>query len=306
MVAATSLGLLYMAQAGAPAIYLVVNALALLMGAAAVGLRWMSGRDADLPGQVNLILGLTLLATALFGTQADGAARWVRVGGLSVQTSLIVLPPMLVAFARRRDSHATLGMVIAALALAIQPDRAMAGILASALAVLAVFSRDPRVLVPFLSAATAFGATLLRPDTLPAVPYVDQVLFTAFGVGVFAGIAVLGGAFLLIVPSVLGWKADRHTPEPHIIFGVVWLGTIVASAVGNYPTPVVGYGGSAVLGYALSLALLPPLRHHAQAGVRPGDAHAAVAKIDGDMRLGIGGWSSWRRALALLQQRVRS
>jgi hypothetical protein len=32
---------------------------------------------------------------------------------------------------------------------------------------------------------------------------------------------------------------------------------VAAAALGNYPTPLVGYGGSAVLGYLLSVALLP-------------------------------------------------
>jgi cell division protein FtsW (lipid II flippase) len=31
---------------------------------------------------------------------------------------------------------------------------------------------------------------------------------------------------------------------------------IAAAAIGNYPTPLVGYGGSAILGYLLSAALL--------------------------------------------------
>jgi len=41
------------------------------------------------------------------------------------------------------------------------------------------------------------------------------------------------------------------------VFGVAWLGMVVAAALGNYPTPLVGYGGSAILGYALSLSFLP-------------------------------------------------
>ena len=32
---------------------------------------------------------------------------------------------------------------------------------------------------------------------------------------------------------------------------------VAAAALGNYPTPLVGHGGAAVLGYLLSVALLP-------------------------------------------------
>lgn len=41
----------------------------------------------------------------------------------------------------------------------------------------------------------------------------------------------------------------------------------MAAALGNYPTPIVGYGGSAIIGYVLSLLALPK-----RAG-----AHARVA-----------------------------
>ena len=32
---------------------------------------------------------------------------------------------------------------------------------------------------------------------------------------------------------------------------------LLASALGNYPTPLLGYGGSGILGYLLCLAALP-------------------------------------------------
>ena len=284
---ATGLGMLYLALAGAPAIYLVVNGLALVMGLAVVGLAWTVGWDRHLPGGAVLVLGVALLATALFGLSVDGAARWVRVGAVSVQVSLVVLPAMLVSFARHRTRYSTLGIVLAALALALQPDRAMAGVLASALAVLAVCTRDPRVLPAVVSAATGFAATLLHPDDLPGVPYVDQILYTSFDVGLVAGLAVTGGALLLVVPAVLGWRYDPDHREAYAMVGVIWLGTVVAAALGNYPTPVVGYGGSAILGYSMCLSLIPPKLLPSAAAARAEDAASANGDISRDLRLGV-------------------
>jgi hypothetical protein len=285
LLGATGLGMLYLALAGAPANYLVVNALALVMGLAAVGLAWTAGQDRQLPGKAVLILGVALLATALFGLSVDGAARWVRVGGLGVQVSLVVLPAMLVSFARLRTPYSTLGMILAALALALQPDRAMAGVLASALAVLAYSTRDPRVVLALVSAGTGFVATMLRPDHLPTAPYVDQILFTSFDVGVLAGLAVTGGAFLLLVPAMLGWRYDPDHRDAYVVFGVVWLATIVAAALGNYPTPVVGFGGSAILGYSLGLSLIPPKLLPSTAGARIENVASATGDTGGDLRL---------------------
>lgn len=288
-VAATGLGLAYMSAAGAPALYLAINVLALLMGLALYGLlRTHAGEAPALPGGVTLAFGAVLLATTLFGVSVEGASRWIRIAGLSVQISLVLLPTMLVAFARRRDLLSTLGVILGAVALALQPDRAMAGVLASALAVLAVRRRDLWVGSALGIAATGFAVTLLRPDTLPAVPYVDRILYTAFEVHVMAGLAVVCGALLLALPAIPGRKLGSENGDAFAVFGTLWLGIVVAAAAGNYPTPLVGYGGSAVVGYVLSLAFLPgPVRSTAAAHSRARDEQPAEKATVLDLRVGI-------------------
>lgn len=285
--AATGLGLVYMAAAGAPAIYLAVNALALVMGLAIVALMQSSGQAPRLPSGVAVALGGLLLATALFGS-VEGASRWIRIGGLSLQISLIVLPAMLVAFAERRDFYATIGVVLAAVALALQPDRAMAGVLVSALAVLALNRQDRWVVSTLLVAVVGFAITLTRPDSLPAVPYVDQILYTAFRVHALAGVAVVGGALLLIVPATAGRRLDPENRDVYAVFGAAWLSMVVAALLGNYPTPLVGYGGSAILGYAFSLSFMPREVRSA-AAVRERAEGATRGGRDGvsDLRIGV-------------------
>ena len=287
-VAATGLGLLYMAAAGAPTIYLAVNALSLVLGLALFALIRPTALTSRLSGGVLVVLGGLLLATALFGASVDGASRWVRVAGLSIQISLVVLPAMLVAFARGRDLVGTIGMILAAVALALQPDRAMAGVLVAALAVLAMYRPDRWVVSTLVVAVAAFTTTLLRPDSLPAVPYVDQILYTSFQVHALAGFAVVGGALLLILPAVLGQQMDLENREVQAVFGTLWLGMVVAAALGNYPTPVVGYGGSAILGYALSLSFMPGnVRSAAVAGKRVKDAAPTDTTRHPDLRVGV-------------------
>ncbi len=256
-ITATGLGLLYMAAAGAPTIYLAVNALSLVMGLALIAVIPSGVIKSRFSGSLVVLLGGLLLATALFGVSVEGASRWIRVAGLSLQISLVVLPAMVVAFARGRGLLATIGMILAAVALALQPDRAMAGVLVAALAVLAIFRPDRRVVSTLGVAVVGFVTALMRPDSLPAVPYVDQILRTSFEVHPLAGTAVLGGALLLIVPAVAGQWMDPENREVHVVFGAMWLGIVIAAALGNYPTPLVGYGGSAILGYALSLSFMP-------------------------------------------------
>jgi hypothetical protein len=170
---------------------------------------------------------------------------------------------MIVAFARSRGALSVAAMAVAAGALALQPDRAMAGMLAAGLAALAVLRPDRPALAALAASVIGFGVALVRADLLPATPFVDQVLYSSFDVHVLAGSAVLGGSFLLILPAIVGLRwdpADRHI---HVVFGTVWLSAVAAAALGNYPTPIVGYGGSAVLGYVLSLMMLPRMARSA-------------------------------------------
>jgi hypothetical protein len=253
---AVAMGMAYMLAAGAPSRYLLVNLAAMVLGAAA----WFAlGRTARLAGAGPFILALAvaLLLTAFFGVAADGASRWVSVGPLSLQVSLVVLPVMLVLYARQPDATGTAGMIVAALALAAQPDRAMAGVLVAGLLGLLCAAPGRLSLTATAASLLAFGLTLVTPETQPAVPYVDRILYTAFDVHPLAGLAVVFGAAILLIPAlIVASKAAGERPA-FLVFGGCWLGVIAAAALGNYPTPLVGYGGSAVLGYLLSVALLP-------------------------------------------------
>lgn len=253
-IAATAAGLIYLKVAGAPLAYLVVNVGALVFGFIMLAALSMARtRDHLNVGAVNLTLGLVLLAVALWGTSADGVTRWVSVGGLSIQPGLIVVPLMAVLFARSRDRLSLLGIAIAAAALALQPDRATAGALAAGFAVLTFIRPERSTALAAGASAIGFAVTVARPDPSPAVPYVDQILHTALAVHPVAGLAVLGGSVLLMVPALAARRTSAEDQAAYSVFGMLWAGLVVAAALGNYPTPLVGYGGSAIIGYVVSL-----------------------------------------------------
>lgn len=287
---AVMLGLAYMIIADAPPRYLAINAGALVVGLVILTLLGRIGTKGELQsGATTLVFALVLLATALVGDRVDGAARWIDLGILFVQPSLILLPVMVVGFTHSRTPLPMAGMLIAALALAIQPDRAMAGMLMAGLAALAIFRRDRFAVTAFIGSAIGFAATLAQADTLPAVPFVDQILYSSFDVSFIAGLAVLGGAILLVIPAIIGWTYDMDNRPIYCVFGAVWIAAIAAAAVGNYPTPLVGYSGGAVLGYVLSLMLLPKIAHsslqtHRTSGPENGDAKS----IDQNLRFSVG------------------
>lgn len=256
--AAVAIGMAFMKAGGAPPSYLLVNFAALVLGATAwLALGRTAGSSLAGAGPAVLAMSVPLLLTAWFGISADGASRWVKVGPLALQVSLILLPVMIVLYARRPDRTGTVGMAAAALALAVQPDRAMAGALAVALAALALRSRGRLEILASAASALAFGWTLLTPDSLAASPFVDRILYTAFDLHLLAGAAVLIGAAGLVAPAAIALAKGEGGGPALLAFAGCWSAVVAAAALGNHPTPLVGYGGSAVLGYLLSVALLP-------------------------------------------------
>ena len=119
-------------------------------------------------------------------------------------------------------------------------------------------------------AAAALAISIARTVALPPVPFVEQVLAQAAAQGpVPALLAALAIAFLFL-PARTGSRPVAHA------FAATWAAGLAASLLGPYPTPVVGFGGSAVLGYVLSVGLL----------IAIGDKKAMTAKSvkarDGD------------------------
>jgi hypothetical protein len=279
-VGAIGLGLAYMTAGGAPARYLAMNCAALGLGLILLGVSARAAPAGNRLGpMLDLILASALLLTALLGISAAGAARWISVGGILLQPALFLLPVLALRFVRRGDAPSTVAILIAAAALALQPDRAMAGALAAGMVVLAFVRRDRNVLIAAGGALAAFAWTLIRPDASPAMPFVDRIFYASFDIHPLAGAAVIAGALLMLLPAAAGLARDAANRDAYAVFGALWLAVILAAALGNYPTPLVGYGGSAILGYLVSLIGLPP---------RAGIAGAAQGDPDRQPKEGTG------------------
>jgi cell division protein FtsW (lipid II flippase) len=251
----TVLGLAYLAAAGAPVTYIVMNAAAFTIGLAAVAI--LSRQPLRVSaGAMCFGLAILLLASFVLGTTVEGATRWLRLGNVTVQPSLVLLPVLALSFAHARNWIAVIGVSLAAVVLALQPDRAMSGALAAGVLALAVMRPETRTLTALAAAVLGFAAAMMRPDNQGAMPFVDGILITSFDVHPAAGLAVLSGSLILLVPAVIGLREGQPAATIHAVFGALWIAIVAAAALGNYPTPVVGFGGSAILGYLLcSVAL---------------------------------------------------
>jgi hypothetical protein len=127
-------------------------------------------------------------------------------------------------------------------------------------AMLWLLYRNRQVTMVLAASALGFVATLVRADNLPPVRFTEGVFTQTWQVHPLLGIAVASAGALLLLPAAAFGTRDRNAARQCAVFGAVWLAIILAAVIGNYPTPLVGYGGSAIIGYLLSACLLPPRR----------------------------------------------
>jgi len=242
-------GLAYMAAFGAPRSYLAVNALALVAGGAWILFARIPA--AATPRRVAALVLLALLALPLLtGPELDGVARWIPLGPVTFHAGMLALPPLAVLAAGDRAQGPPL-LLAAVLASLLQPDSATALALACAATGIALAGRARPFGLIAVAALVAALAAAQRGD-LPPQPFVEHVIgdaarqSLAFSAGL---LATLAAAFALVVWSGLPGRAERFA-----LAGTL-LGFAVAAMIASYPTPLIGYGASAIVGLAIALGL---------------------------------------------------
>jgi hypothetical protein len=66
----------------------------------------------------------------------------------------------------------------------------------------------------------------------------------------------VAGLAAMLAPATAALATRTGEREVLTMFGVTWVTVIAFAIFGDYPTPLVGYGSSAILGYCLSAAVL--------------------------------------------------
>lgn len=242
-------GVFAMMGAGAATFHLVIQAATGVLGLSLV--LASSGPAKDTSERLPLLVGLgglAVMAATFLHPGVDGVHRWFGLGPVLIQPAALSLPLIVWAAWRRNDPAGAITIFGAAALCALQPDGQAA--LGLAVAALLLCRRGP---IWWAAAAAAAGSALwawTRPEILAPVAYVEGVLTSALDDGL-----AMGGVTLLALVAVPGaiFLADRRGLG--LILAALWSGFALASLSGRFPTPVIGFGLSWVVGWALSLGL---------------------------------------------------
>ncbi len=247
-------GALYMALAGAPSHYALTN-----LGALVLACLWiLAGRGPHTSLSRHLMTGIllfTLLAALAVSPPAisvsgDRVLRWFPLGPLTLHTGMLVAPALCVLAARHRTLAAPI-LLAAIVCVWFQPDAATGFALTFAAVGLHHVTRDWRVGLVAIAGFFASINMALRGE-LPPQPFVERVLVEAASSNIAATLALglaLAAAFALLLFAIPFDRATRFA-----LAGLLF-GFAVLSLMSNYPTPLIGYGASSILGFGLALGL---------------------------------------------------
>ena len=247
---AVVLGVCHITNGGGPSHYIYVNIAALLGAILILATISVSRESARL--SFLYVAALLLLTTTFFGVETGGGSRWIRLGPLLLQPAMLLLPAMLCLFAGKPDNLGLFAIAIAALALALQPDRSMTGTMLFATTALLVIKRQWPVISASIISAAAFAVSLAQPDDLPAILFVEGVYQSVFKTHFLFGLLCICASAIL--PLALLSRNNNIALSSAFTFAATWAGVMLFAVAGNYPVPFIGYGASAILGYALSIA----------------------------------------------------
>jgi hypothetical protein len=251
--AAVLAGCGFMHAAAAPGHYVWTNLLSLAFAVAMF--RWLPRRhlqaDELLRARLSFAIGALLLTASL--AQAPGEASvWLRIGPATLNLVWLLLPALLVASDVRPASAAARwalsGLSMAVGALALQADALLLGLVAAVLGVRA-WQQGGGALALLALASAALAARLGPAWQAPqALAFVDRVVDRGFEQGLITGLVL---ALLQVLPL---WPVLRHRRARQ--HGLVWGLLVAVSLPGWLPSPWLGFGGSLIVGYLLSLAFV--------------------------------------------------
>ena len=219
------------------------------------------------------IVACLLIALTFLDRGLEGVHRWLALGPIVLQPAAIVLPSIITAMyalslnlsltentKNKENKSVGIGAIILSMTMAtllvLQPDAAQMTAFAVATSLLLVLRFGLKSFVPFLI-LILLGYTYfswMRPDPIAPVMHVERIYELAYHRGLIYVLVAILATVLLFVPFItIIYRKQSTNPLLVIALGGYFLTCLVATFIGNFPVPIIGYGLSAILGYSTAL-----------------------------------------------------
>ncbi len=207
-------------------------------------------------------LALVVICASLFAPGIDSVHRWISLGPhFRLNVSMAFVPILLFTSIYSHQIWTPVGMGCLSLIYVLQPDAGQATAFASAAIIILSFDRSKWVSLRIGASLIFIVLTIIawtRPDPLPQIPHVEQIVRLAYSQGPLTITAVLFAIALLMSPFV--WILLNSTSPPEKAFArssLCWFSvSYLVTELGNFPVPVIGAGAAPVLGWCICMIFL--------------------------------------------------
>lgn len=206
-------------------------------------------------GSPLLLAGCSLLLLmALFGIEADGVRRWISFGPFTLQPALIVTPMLLALLGSEEGRKWRPWLVVPAALIALQPDAASLGALATGMAVTIRRSDGPQMLAAMLLTAALAALAIIGMRTPPPIAFVEDTVTIAVTSGAVARVLLLAAIVLMALAPLSG-----KSPSGPAVTAYFLVSAAIAM-LWAFPMPIAGAAPSHLLGFGAAMAILADRR----------------------------------------------
>ncbi|MDQ7092586.1 hypothetical protein REC12_03185 [Desulfosporosinus sp. PR] len=203
-----------------------------------------------------LIVFLFLLLTFL-DPGMNGVHRWISIGIIKFNVSMILLPLIIIALWRASQTKGlgfTLAIALAiSILLAIQPDASELTGFAVPMMILLYSKTKGKISRLFIIAVFSILIILswVFLDSLPAITYVERIISLLNNMGFIW--LTLGIISLAILPVPFILFPPKNLRLLSICVGLYFIIILISTIYGNFPVPLMGYGISPIIGYFIPI-----------------------------------------------------
>lgn len=204
-----------------------------------------------------MIISLILLILTLINPGMDGVHRWVSVGRINFNVSMIVLPIIIIELwklSQIKDLWVSIVITMSiSILLIFQPDASQLTGFAVPMMIMLCSKTDKKSLRVFIVGMLSLLIILSWAflDSLPAVAYVERIVNLLANMGlVWLAIGVIS---LVILPIPFIIFPPKNLKLPSIYVGIYFMIIIISTLFGNFPVPLMGYGISPIIGYCIAI-----------------------------------------------------
>lgn len=204
-----------------------------------------------------ILISLVLLILTFIASGIEGVHRWISIGPIKFNVSMIVLPISIIFLWELLEYNIwcfplTITFVISIL-LFIQPDASQLSGFAIPMMIMLCKKIDKNIFRAIIigSLSILVVSSWIYLDGLSEVVYVERIVSLVANMGQMW--FILGIIFLAALPVPFILFPPKRLRLPSMCIGLYFIIIILSNLFGNFPVPLMGYGMSPIIGYVIAV-----------------------------------------------------